>query len=41
MVQFVHVSREDLGKYKETPLAATDTIEENDKKHKMETERVV
>ena len=37
-VQFVHVFCEDLGKYKETATAATDTIEENEKKHKMEIE---
>ena len=35
-VQFVHVFCEDLGKYKKTAMAATDTIEENEKKHKME-----
>ena len=37
-VQFVHVFCEDLGKYKKTAVAATDTIEENEKKHKMEIE---
>ncbi|XP_022808643.1 uncharacterized protein LOC111345624 [Stylophora pistillata] len=36
-IQFVHVCCEDLGKYKKT-VAATDTIEENEKKHKMEIE---
>ena len=36
--QFVHVFCEDLGKYKKTAVAATDTIEENEKKHKMEIE---
>ena len=35
-VQFVHVFCEDLGKYKKTAVAATDTIEENEKNHKME-----
>ena len=35
-VQFVHVFCEDLGKYKKTGAAAVDTIEENEKKHKME-----
>ena len=34
-IQFVHVYCEDLGKYKKT-MAATDTIEENEKKHKIE-----
>ena len=37
-VQFVHVYCEDLGKYKESATAAEDTIEENEKKHKMEIE---
>ena len=37
-VQFVHVFCEDLGKYKKTTAAATDTIEENEKKHKREIE---
>ena len=37
-VQFVHVFCEDLGKYKKTAVAATDTIEENEKKHKKEIE---
>ena len=37
-VQFVHVFCEDLGKYKETQSASQDTIEENEKKHKSETE---
>ncbi|PFX28903.1 putative glycosyltransferase MJ1607 [Stylophora pistillata] len=37
-IQFVHVYCEDLGKYKKTTMAATDTIEENEKKHKMEIE---
>ncbi|PFX22046.1 D-inositol 3-phosphate glycosyltransferase [Stylophora pistillata] len=35
-IQFVHVHCEDLGKYKKTILPATDTIEENEKKHQME-----
>ncbi|XP_022790556.1 uncharacterized protein LOC111330032 isoform X2 [Stylophora pistillata] len=35
-IQFVHVYCEDLGKYKKTAMAATDTIEENEKKHKKE-----
>ena len=35
-IQFVHVYCEDLGKYKESTTAAEDTIEENEKKHKME-----
>ena len=36
-IQFVHVFCEDLGKFKETTAAAdTDTIAENEKKHKME-----
>ena len=35
-VQFVHVFCEDLGKYKEAEGDALDTIEENEKKHKME-----
>ena len=35
-IQFVHVYCEDLGKYKESDTAAEDTIEENEKKHKME-----
>ena len=34
-IQFVHVYCEDLGKYKKT-MAVTDTIEENEKKHKIE-----
>ncbi|PFX15535.1 D-inositol 3-phosphate glycosyltransferase, partial [Stylophora pistillata] len=37
-IQFVHVYCEDLGKYKKTTTAATDTIEENEKKHQMEIE---
>ena len=38
-VQFVHVFCEDLGKFKETTATAvTDTIEENEEKHKMEIE---
>ena len=37
-IQFVHVFCEDLGKYKESATAATDAIEENEKKHKMEIE---
>ena len=37
-VQFVHVFCEDLGKYKEAKRAALDTIEDNEKKHKMEIE---
>ena len=37
-IQFVHVYCEDLGKYKESATAAEDTIEENEKKHKMEIE---
>ena len=37
-IQFVHVYCEDLGKYKESSTAAEDTIEENEKKHKMEIE---
>ena len=37
-VQFVHVYCEDLGKYKESATAAEDTIEENERKHKMEIE---
>ncbi|XP_022800209.1 uncharacterized protein LOC111338068 isoform X3 [Stylophora pistillata] len=37
-IQFVHVFCEDLGKYKNTTTAATDTIEENEEKHKMEIE---
>ena len=35
-IQFVHVYCEDLGKYKESATAAEDSIEENEKKHKME-----
>nr|XP_058963363.1 uncharacterized protein LOC131790198 [Pocillopora verrucosa] len=37
-VQFVHVYCEDLGKYKESATAAEDTIEENERKHKLEIE---
>ena len=37
-IQFVHVYCEDLGKYKESATAAEDTIQENEKKHKMEIE---
>lgn len=40
-VQFVHVYCEDLGKYKqseETRNSVTDTIEDNEKKHKVEVE---
>ena len=37
-IQFVHVYCEDLGKYKESTMAATDSIEENEAKHKMEIE---
>ena len=37
-IQFVHVYCEDLGKYKKSTMAATDSIEENEKKHKMEIE---
>ena len=38
-IQFVHVFCEDLGKFKETTaMAVTDTIEENEEKHKMEIE---
>ena len=38
-IQFVHVFCEDLGKFKESSAAAvTDTIEENEEKHKMEIE---
>ena len=38
-IQFVHVFCEDLGKFKETTATAvTDTIEENEEKHKMEIE---
>ena len=37
-IQFVHVYCEDLGKYKESTTAATDSIEENEAKHKMEIE---
>ena len=38
-IQFVHVFCEDLGKFKEsTATAVTDTIEENEEKHKMEIE---
>ena len=38
-IQFVHVFCEDLGKFKDvTPMAVTDTIEENEEKHKMEIE---
>ena len=35
-VQFVHVFCEDLGKYKLTESGVLDTIEENEKKHKIE-----
>ena len=35
-VQFVHVFCEDLGKFKQTDAENTDTIEENEKKHKSE-----
>ena len=34
-IQFVHVYGEDLGKYEESATTAEDTIEENEKKHKM------
>lgn len=37
-IQFVHVYCEDLGKYKKRTMAATDTIEENERKHQMEIE---
>ncbi|PFX12454.1 D-inositol 3-phosphate glycosyltransferase, partial [Stylophora pistillata] len=37
-IQFVHVFCEDLGKYKKTPPAIIDTIEENEEKQKMEIE---
>ena len=37
-IQFVHVYCEDLGKYKKSAMATTDSIEENEKKHKMEIE---
>ena len=38
-IQFVHVFCEDLGKFKgTTATAVTDTIEENEEKHKMEIE---
>ena len=38
-IQFVHVFCEDLGKFKETTATAvTDTIEENEEKHKKEIE---
>ena len=37
-IQFVHVYCENLGKYKESSTAAEDTIEENERKHKMEIE---
>ena len=38
-IQFVHVFCEDLGKFKEsTATAVTDTIEENEERHKMEIE---
>ena len=35
-VQFVHVFCEDLGKFKQADVESTDTIEENEKKHKSE-----
>ena len=35
-IQFVHVYCEDLGKYKKSTMAATDSIDENEMKHKME-----
>ena len=35
-MHFVHVFCEDLGKYKATQSVAVDTIEENEKKHKIE-----
>ena len=35
-VQLVHVFREDLGKFKQADAKNTDTIEENEKKHKNE-----
>ena len=35
-VQFVHVFCEDLGKFKQADAENTDTIEENEKKHKSE-----
>ena len=37
-IQFLHVYCEDLGKYKKSTIAATDSIEENEAKHKMEIE---
>ena len=37
-IQFVHVYCEDLGKYKESTTAATDSIEENEAKRKREIE---
>ena len=37
-IQFVHVYCEDLGKCKESTTAATDSIEENEAKHKWEIE---
>ena len=37
-IQFLHVYCEDLGKYKKSTMAATDSIEENEEKHKMEIE---
>ena len=38
-IQFVHVSCEDLGKFKETSATPVkDTIEENEEKHKLEIE---
>ena len=38
-IQYVHVFCEDLGKFKEsTATTVTDTIEENEEKHKMEIE---
>ena len=37
-IQFLHVYCEDLGKYKKSTMAATDSIEENEAKHKMEIE---
>ena len=37
-IHFVHVFCEDLGKFKATQSVAVDTIEENEKKHKLEIE---
>ena len=37
-IQFVHVYCEDLGKYKKSTMAATDSIDENEMKHKIEIE---